>query len=159
MVLQAPCSNHLNQQNHNVIFLLLSAILYIGMICVVFLCVFCIDWNGTGMCRYLSGPVPIVTETSLSPSVGSTSSSMSDHWLVRLNGDSKRGSLVSRSSTTCPSSVPDSPESPVFLDDPPREEEGEGPGKHEMHGKPKKGKKKKLRSSFHWWWKGDGWCW
>lgn len=76
------------------------------------------------------------------PSVGSTSSSMSDHWLVRLNGDSKRGSLVSRSSTTCPSSVPDSPESPVFLDDPPREEEGEGPGKHEMHGKPKKGKKK-----------------
>jgi hypothetical protein len=65
---------------------------------------------------------------------------MSDHWLVRLNGDSKRGSLVSRSSTTCPSSVPDSPESPVFLDDPPREEEGEGPGKHEMHGKPKKGK-------------------
>uniref|UniRef100_A0AAQ5YVQ0 ubiquitinyl hydrolase 1 n=1 Tax=Amphiprion ocellaris TaxID=80972 RepID=A0AAQ5YVQ0_AMPOC len=47
---------------------------------------------------------------------GSTSSSMSDHWLIRLTGDSKRGSLVSRSSTTCPSSIPDSPESPVFLD-------------------------------------------
>uniref|UniRef100_A0A7N5ZZE1 ubiquitinyl hydrolase 1 n=1 Tax=Anabas testudineus TaxID=64144 RepID=A0A7N5ZZE1_ANATE len=47
---------------------------------------------------------------------GSTSSSVSDHWLVRLSGDSKRGSLVSRSSTTCPSSIPGSPESPVFLD-------------------------------------------
>ncbi|KAI4879816.1 hypothetical protein NFI96_008772 [Prochilodus magdalenae] len=41
---------------------------------------------------------------------GSTSSSMSDHWLVRLNGDSKRGSMVS---TTCTSS-PDVPELPVF---------------------------------------------
>nr|XP_046186097.1 ubiquitin carboxyl-terminal hydrolase 43-like [Oncorhynchus gorbuscha] len=82
----------------------------------------------------------VIPPWSASSSIrGSTSSSMSDHWLVRLNGDSKRGSLVSRSSTTCPSSVPDSPESPVFLDDPPREEEGEGPGKHEMHGKPKKG--------------------
>uniref|UniRef100_A0A3Q0RQV5 ubiquitinyl hydrolase 1 n=1 Tax=Amphilophus citrinellus TaxID=61819 RepID=A0A3Q0RQV5_AMPCI len=47
---------------------------------------------------------------------GSTSSSVSDHWLIRLAGDSKRGSVVSRSSTTCPSSLPDSPESPVFLD-------------------------------------------
>ncbi|KAG9350469.1 hypothetical protein JZ751_026832 [Albula glossodonta] len=54
---------------------------------------------------------------------GSTSSSMSDHWLIRLNGDSKRGSLVSRASTTCPS-VPDSPESPVFQDEPPKEEKG-----------------------------------
>ncbi|XP_068606936.1 ubiquitin carboxyl-terminal hydrolase 43a [Brachionichthys hirsutus] len=53
---------------------------------------------------------------------GSTSSSMSDHWLVRLTEDSKRGSLVSRSSTTCPSSIPDSPESPVFLGDPAKEE-------------------------------------
>lgn len=53
---------------------------------------------------------------------GSTSSSMSDHWLIRLNGDSKRGSLVSRSSTTCPSSIPDSPESPVFLDNGTKEE-------------------------------------
>ncbi|XP_076027254.1 ubiquitin carboxyl-terminal hydrolase 43a [Genypterus blacodes] len=44
---------------------------------------------------------------------GSTSSSMSDHWLIRLTGDSNRGSMVSRASTTCPSSVPDPPESPV----------------------------------------------
>ncbi|XP_060948102.1 ubiquitin carboxyl-terminal hydrolase 43a [Limanda limanda] len=55
---------------------------------------------------------------------GSTSSSMSDHWLVRLTVDSKRGSLVSRSFTTCPSSHPDSPESPVFLDDGCKEEKG-----------------------------------
>ncbi|XP_071359428.1 ubiquitin carboxyl-terminal hydrolase 43a [Trachinotus anak] len=55
---------------------------------------------------------------------GSTSSSMSDHWLIRLTGDSKRGSLVSRSSTTCPSSIPDSPESPVFLDNGAKEERG-----------------------------------
>ncbi|XP_068448588.1 ubiquitin carboxyl-terminal hydrolase 43a [Clinocottus analis] len=55
---------------------------------------------------------------------GSTSSSMSDHWLIRLNGDSKRGSLVSRSSTTCPSSLPDSPESPVFLENGSKEERG-----------------------------------
>uniref|UniRef100_A0A673D0Z3 ubiquitinyl hydrolase 1 n=2 Tax=Sphaeramia orbicularis TaxID=375764 RepID=A0A673D0Z3_9TELE len=55
---------------------------------------------------------------------GSTSSSMSDHWLIRLTGDSKRGSLVSRSSTTCPSSIPDSPESPVFLDNDSKEEKG-----------------------------------
>ncbi|XP_070712483.1 ubiquitin carboxyl-terminal hydrolase 43a [Pempheris klunzingeri] len=55
---------------------------------------------------------------------GSTSSSTSDHWLIRLTGDSKRGSLVSRSSTTCPSSVPDSPESPVFLDSGSKEERG-----------------------------------
>ncbi|XP_048104530.1 ubiquitin carboxyl-terminal hydrolase 43a [Alosa alosa] len=48
---------------------------------------------------------------------GSTSSSMSDHWLIRLAGDSKRGSVVSRSSTSCPSSIPDSPESPVFQDE------------------------------------------
>ncbi|XP_028258609.1 ubiquitin carboxyl-terminal hydrolase 43a [Parambassis ranga] len=53
---------------------------------------------------------------------GSTSSSMSDHWLIRLKGDSKRGSLVS--STTCPSSLPDSPESPVFLDNGFKEERG-----------------------------------
>nr|XP_046266543.1 ubiquitin carboxyl-terminal hydrolase 43a [Scatophagus argus] len=55
---------------------------------------------------------------------GSTSSSVSDHWLIRLTGDSKRGSLVSRSSTTCPSSIPDSPESPVFLDNGSKEERG-----------------------------------
>ncbi|KAE8299990.1 Ubiquitin carboxyl-terminal hydrolase 43 [Larimichthys crocea] len=56
--------------------------------------------------------------------IGSTSSSMSDHWLIRLTGDSKRGSLVSRSSTTCPSSIPDSPESPVFLSNDSKEERG-----------------------------------
>ncbi|TKS67978.1 Ubiquitin carboxyl-terminal hydrolase 43 [Collichthys lucidus] len=55
---------------------------------------------------------------------GSTSSSVSDHWLIRLTGDSKRGSLVSRSSTTCPSSIPDSPESPVFLSNDSKEERG-----------------------------------
>ncbi|XP_039670901.1 ubiquitin carboxyl-terminal hydrolase 43a [Perca fluviatilis] len=55
---------------------------------------------------------------------GSTSSSMSDHWLIRLSGDSKRGSLVSRSSTTCPSSLPDSPESPVFLENGSKQERG-----------------------------------
>ncbi|XP_072568226.1 ubiquitin carboxyl-terminal hydrolase 43a isoform X1 [Paramormyrops kingsleyae] len=53
---------------------------------------------------------------------GSTSSSLSDHWLIRLTGDSKRGSLVSRVSTTCPSSVPDPLESPVF-----QEEQEAGP--------------------------------
>ncbi|KAM4603965.1 ubiquitin carboxyl-terminal hydrolase 43a [Polymixia lowei] len=55
---------------------------------------------------------------------GSTSSSVSDHWLIRLTGDSKRGSLVSRSSTTCPSSIPGSPESPVFHENSPKEEKG-----------------------------------
>ncbi|XP_029102460.1 ubiquitin carboxyl-terminal hydrolase 43a isoform X2 [Scleropages formosus] len=53
---------------------------------------------------------------------GSTSSSMSDHWLIRLTGDSKRGSLVSRVSSTCPS-LPDSPEPPVF-DELSKEERG-----------------------------------
>ncbi|TWW59683.1 Ubiquitin carboxyl-terminal hydrolase 43 [Takifugu flavidus] len=55
---------------------------------------------------------------------GSTSSSVSDHWLIRLTGDSKRGSVVSRSSITFPPSTPDSPESPVFVDDGPKEERG-----------------------------------
>ncbi|XP_072239557.1 ubiquitin carboxyl-terminal hydrolase 43a [Leuresthes tenuis] len=55
---------------------------------------------------------------------GSTSSSVSDHWLIRLSEDSKRGSLVSRSSTTCPSSMPDSPESPVFHDNGFKEDRG-----------------------------------
>lgn len=56
--------------------------------------------------------------------IGSTSSSVSDHWLIRLTGDSKRGSLVSHASTTCPSSLPDSPESPVFLDNGFKDERG-----------------------------------
>ena len=58
------------------------------------------------------------------PPTGSTSSSMSDHWLIRLAGESKRGSVVSRSSTTCPSSIPDSPESPVFHEEPSKDERG-----------------------------------
>ncbi|CAL1601633.1 unnamed protein product [Knipowitschia caucasica] len=53
---------------------------------------------------------------------GSTSSSMSDHWLIRLNGDSKRGSLVS--STACLSSLPDSPVSPVLSESDSKEERG-----------------------------------
>uniref|UniRef100_A0A4W6FRQ4 ubiquitinyl hydrolase 1 n=1 Tax=Lates calcarifer TaxID=8187 RepID=A0A4W6FRQ4_LATCA len=66
-----------------------------------------------------------IPQWSASSSIrGSTSSSMSDHWLIRLTVDSKRGSLVSRSSTTCPSSIPDSPELPVFLDDGSKEERG-----------------------------------
>ncbi|XP_061472478.1 ubiquitin carboxyl-terminal hydrolase 43 isoform X2 [Rhineura floridana] len=42
---------------------------------------------------------------------GSTSSSVSEHWLARLSGSNKRESLVSRSSATCPSltKMPDSP--------------------------------------------------
>ncbi|XP_024145494.1 ubiquitin carboxyl-terminal hydrolase 43a [Oryzias melastigma] len=47
---------------------------------------------------------------------GSTSSSLSDHWLIRLTEDGKRGSTVSRSSTACASLMPDSPESTVFHD-------------------------------------------
>ncbi|XP_067860344.1 ubiquitin carboxyl-terminal hydrolase 43a [Heptranchias perlo] len=54
---------------------------------------------------------------------GSTSSSISDHWLNRLTGDSKRGSLVSRGSTNC-TSVPSSPDSPVFPDNPIRDKNG-----------------------------------
>ncbi|XP_061589330.1 ubiquitin carboxyl-terminal hydrolase 43a [Cololabis saira] len=54
---------------------------------------------------------------------GSTSSSMSDHWLTRLTGDSKRGSLVSRSSSAF-TSVADPPDSPVFQDEPVKEGRG-----------------------------------
>uniref|UniRef100_W5KQP5 ubiquitinyl hydrolase 1 n=1 Tax=Astyanax mexicanus TaxID=7994 RepID=W5KQP5_ASTMX len=54
---------------------------------------------------------------------GSTSSSVSEHWLMRLNGDSKRGSMVSRSSTTCPS-IRDSPDSPIFKDEALKDEKG-----------------------------------
>ncbi|CAM5097379.1 unnamed protein product [Natator depressus] len=54
---------------------------------------------------------------------GSTSSSMSDHWLARLSGSSKRESLVSRSSTACPS-LPKAPDSPVFLDTATSQEKG-----------------------------------
>lgn len=55
---------------------------------------------------------------------GSTSSSMSDHWLIRLNEDSKRGSMVSRTSSTIPASIPDSPESAVFSEEDAGEEKG-----------------------------------
>ncbi|XP_072339365.1 ubiquitin carboxyl-terminal hydrolase 43a [Scyliorhinus torazame] len=54
---------------------------------------------------------------------GSTSSSISDHWLNRLTGDSKRGSLVSRLSTNC-TSLPSSPDSPVFPDHPIKDKNG-----------------------------------
>ncbi|KAK5600686.1 hypothetical protein CRENBAI_012589 [Crenichthys baileyi] len=57
-------------------------------------------------------------------SEGSISSSVSDHWLIRLTGDSKRGSLVSPSSTNVSSLVPDSPESPVFHSNGIEEERG-----------------------------------
>ncbi|KAM5135356.1 ubiquitin carboxyl-terminal hydrolase 43 isoform 2-T2 [Mantella aurantiaca] len=46
---------------------------------------------------------------------GSTSSSMSDHWVLRLNG-SKRESLVSHATTNC-SPLPQIPDSVVFLDE------------------------------------------
>ncbi|XP_075703073.1 ubiquitin carboxyl-terminal hydrolase 43 [Rhinoderma darwinii] len=45
---------------------------------------------------------------------GSTSSAMSDHWVLRLNG-SKRESLVSRTITNC-SPLPQIPDSPIFLE-------------------------------------------
>lgn len=55
--------------------------------------------------------------------LGSTSSSASDHWLVRLTGGSKRGSVVSGGPV--PGSLgavqaPESPELPVFRDEPPK---------------------------------------
>uniref|UniRef100_A0A8C0IM28 ubiquitinyl hydrolase 1 n=1 Tax=Chelonoidis abingdonii TaxID=106734 RepID=A0A8C0IM28_CHEAB len=66
----------------------------------------------------------IIPSWSASSSVqGSTSSSMSDHWLSRLSGSSKRESLVSRSSTACPS-LPKVPDSPVFLDAATSQEKG-----------------------------------
>ncbi|MGH0168707.1 UNVERIFIED_CONTAM: hypothetical protein FKN15_055198 [Acipenser sinensis] len=66
----------------------------------------------------------IIPPWSASSSVrGSTSSSMSDHWLIRLTEDSMRGSMVSRASMNCVS-PPGSPESPVFQDEPLKEERG-----------------------------------
>ncbi|KAJ8336084.1 hypothetical protein SKAU_G00394270 [Synaphobranchus kaupii] len=55
---------------------------------------------------------------------GSSSSSASDHWLVRLTGGSKRDSLSSRTSSACPAHVPPSQESPVFRHDPTEAERG-----------------------------------
>ncbi|XP_034395601.1 ubiquitin carboxyl-terminal hydrolase 43 [Cyclopterus lumpus] len=54
---------------------------------------------------------------------GSTSSSTSDHWLVRLAGGSKRGSVVSGGpgpGLAGPIQAPESPELPVFGDEPPK---------------------------------------
>ncbi|KAM3921936.1 ubiquitin carboxyl-terminal hydrolase 43 [Leptodactylus fuscus] len=45
---------------------------------------------------------------------GSTSSAMSDHWALRLNG-SKKGSPVSRATTSC-TPLPKIPDSPIFLE-------------------------------------------
>lgn len=59
--------------------------------------------------------------------VGSTSSSTSDHWLVRLNGGSSSASVVSGVPSTAhlePGCAPESPELPVFGDEPTREVEG-----------------------------------
>ncbi|KAJ8254263.1 hypothetical protein COCON_G00208750 [Conger conger] len=55
---------------------------------------------------------------------GSTSSSASDHWLVRLTGSSKRGSLASRTSSACPTHALPSQVSPVFHHNPPEAERG-----------------------------------
>ncbi|KAM4717512.1 ubiquitin carboxyl-terminal hydrolase 43 [Anableps anableps] len=60
---------------------------------------------------------------------GSTSSSTSDHWLVRLNGGSSSGSVVSGVPSPAllePGYAPDSPELPVFGDEPKRGVEGNG---------------------------------
>lgn len=54
---------------------------------------------------------------------GSTSSSTSDHWLVRLAGGSQRGSVVSGGPVPGPPGpvqAPESPELPVFGDEPPK---------------------------------------
>lgn len=64
---------------------------------------------------YISTPFPFPA--------GSTSSSTSDHWLVRLVGGSKRGSLVSGGPSPVPpgpTQAPESPELPVFGDEPPK---------------------------------------
>ncbi|XP_068606074.1 ubiquitin carboxyl-terminal hydrolase 43 [Brachionichthys hirsutus] len=60
---------------------------------------------------------------------GSSSSSASDHWLVRLAGSSKRGSVVSGGpfpGPAGPMQAPESPELPVFGDEPPKSVETNG---------------------------------
>ncbi|XP_069381813.1 ubiquitin carboxyl-terminal hydrolase 43 isoform X2 [Paralichthys olivaceus] len=60
---------------------------------------------------------------------GSTSSSTSDHWLVRLTGGSERGSVVSGGPLPAalgPVQAPDSPELPVFGDEPSKTAETNG---------------------------------
>lgn len=59
------------------------------------------------------------------PILGSTSSSLSDHWLARLGGDDKKGSQVSRVCTNYVSAAPASPVSLVFQEEPPLEQTGE----------------------------------
>ncbi|XP_041634557.1 ubiquitin carboxyl-terminal hydrolase 43 [Cheilinus undulatus] len=60
---------------------------------------------------------------------GSTSSSASDHWLVRLTGGSKRGSVGSGGpapGAPGPPQAPESPELPVFGDEPSKTHETNG---------------------------------
>ncbi|XP_074553263.1 ubiquitin carboxyl-terminal hydrolase 43 [Halichoeres trimaculatus] len=57
---------------------------------------------------------------------GSTSSSTSDHWLVRLTGGSKRGSVGSGEPASGPSGPTESPELPVFGEEPIRTQETNG---------------------------------
>uniref|UniRef100_A0A665UNH6 ubiquitinyl hydrolase 1 n=1 Tax=Echeneis naucrates TaxID=173247 RepID=A0A665UNH6_ECHNA len=60
---------------------------------------------------------------------GSTSSSASDHWLVRLTGGSERGSVVSGGPVHIPQGpiqAQNSPELPVFGDEPHKTEETNG---------------------------------
>ncbi|XP_060882872.1 ubiquitin carboxyl-terminal hydrolase 43 isoform X1 [Labrus mixtus] len=60
---------------------------------------------------------------------GSTSSSTSDHWLVRLTGGSKRGSVGSGGPVPGPAGphqAPESPELPVFGDEPTKTQETNG---------------------------------
>ncbi|XP_062826773.1 ubiquitin carboxyl-terminal hydrolase 43 isoform X2 [Anolis carolinensis] len=54
---------------------------------------------------------------------GSTSSSISEHWLTRLGGSNVRESLVSRSSVTCPS-LPEMPDSPTLTNASNNQEKG-----------------------------------
>ncbi|XP_075309255.1 ubiquitin carboxyl-terminal hydrolase 43 [Odontesthes bonariensis] len=66
---------------------------------------------------------------------GSTSSSMSDHWLVRLTGDSKRASVVSGGPHPAPLEpvqAPESPELPVFGDESPKTVETSGSRAHQF---------------------------
>ncbi|XP_062977595.1 ubiquitin carboxyl-terminal hydrolase 43 [Elgaria multicarinata webbii] len=54
---------------------------------------------------------------------GSTSSSVSEHWLARFSGSNKRESLVSRSSAMCPS-LPKTPDSPTLANASTSQEKG-----------------------------------
>lgn len=77
-------------------------------------------------CNYINSKntFPLTSFLLLLFLAGSTSSSASDHWLVRLTGGgSKRDSLVSAEPITGPpgpTQAPESPELPVFGDEPPK---------------------------------------